>query len=163
MSVRSRATTPNTPFRTALRRSPVGGLTYSPEAEAVPVEADRTIRMPSSQAAMDELGGYSSGGDRSPSESSPIRSRSARLSRDEYVEPVEESSGWLWGIKFDATTIIWIVIIPIAIWIVLFSWKPNFVTDAVNGDRIINTSKLVIWTLILSIVVYAVLYFLLVW
>jgi hypothetical protein len=63
-----------------------------------------------------------------------------------------------WAINFDATYVVIIILVPIIIWLILYSTKFNFCTDLINGDRVINTSKLILWTLIVSIVVWIIIW-----
>lgn len=63
-----------------------------------------------------------------------------------------------WAINFDATYVVIIILVPIIIWLILYSTKFNFCTDLVNGDRVINTSKLILWTLIISIVIWIIIW-----
>lgn len=64
------------------------------------------------------------------------------------------SFGNLFGIDFNTNTLIFLVLVPVVVWILLFTLRPNFVTDLVNGERVINTSKLILWTLIISVLVW---------
>ena len=66
-----------------------------------------------------------------------------------------------WGINFNFQTLIWFIIIPLAVWCILFAWKPDFVTDLVNGDREINNGKLLLWVVVISVILWVLLYFLL--
>lgn len=60
---------------------------------------------------------------------------------------------------FNTGTIIWLIIIPIIVWMILYSLKPHFVTD-LSGDkeRTINTSKLLLWTIVISIILLVLIY-----
>lgn len=65
------------------------------------------------------------------------------------------SGNWGWGY---ASMYLWFIIAPIVIWIILFTCKPSFVTDTVNGTTTINNQKLLLWTLIFSIIAWILIY-----
>lgn len=72
--------------------------------------------------------------------------------------PVAETSAGApakkeWGISFNPLNIIWLILIFIIVIIILYSTKPNMVTDLVNGERLINNNKLVLWTVIITIII----------
>jgi len=113
------------------------------------------------------------------SESRRSREKEYREEREEKGEMEERSEksekkggcGWgLWGRDKDgkrrgwgyASMWIWFILVPVVIWIILFSVRPNFVTDTVNGTAVINQQKLLLWSLIGSvagwIIVYAAYY-----
>lgn len=60
-----------------------------------------------------------------------------------------------WGY---ASMYIWLILAPIVIWIILISWKPSFVTDNINGTNVVNNQKLLLWTLIFSIIAWILIY-----
>jgi hypothetical protein len=62
-------------------------------------------------------------------------------------------SGWGYSSMY-----IWFIVAPIVIWIILFTTKPSFVTDTVNGAVVINNQKLILWVLILSIIAWILVY-----
>lgn len=64
-------------------------------------------------------------------------------------------SGWSWGM---GSMYLWFIVAPIVIWILLFTIKPNFVTDTVNGVTQINNQKLLLWTLVFSVVAWIIIY-----
>lgn len=63
---------------------------------------------------------------------------------------VSETAKKSWGYKFKAIYLIVAVIVFIAVWILLFTGKFNFVTDLTEGQRLINTRKLLIFTIIIG-------------
>lgn len=74
------------------------------------------------------------------------------------VGMTETKSKDAFGFDFDTMTIIWLVLIPIVVWIILFTTKWNMVTDLVNGSRVINTTKLLLWTVVISTILLVCLY-----
>jgi len=60
-----------------------------------------------------------------------------------------------WGY---ASMYIWFILAPIVIWIILVSLKPSFVTDNVNGVWVLNNQKVLLWTLIFSIIAWILIY-----
>lgn len=58
-----------------------------------------------------------------------------------------------WGYSFNPLNIVWLILIFIIVIIILYTTRPNMVTDLVNGERIINNNKLVLWTVIITIVI----------
>jgi hypothetical protein len=77
----------------------------------------------------------------------------------EYVKLDKSKKGRSWGY---ASMYLWFIVLPLLIWVILFTCKPPFVTDNINGVVTINNQKLALWSLIFSIVgwiaVYAVYY-----
>jgi hypothetical protein len=65
------------------------------------------------------------------------------------------SGDWGWGY---ASMYLWFIVAPIVIWIILFTCKPSFVSDQVNGVCVLNNQKLLLWTLIFSIVAWILIY-----
>jgi heme/copper-type cytochrome/quinol oxidase subunit 2 len=59
----------------------------------------------------------------------------------------------VWGYKFRAMYVIGGIIVFIAVWILLFTGKFNFVTDLADDQRVINTRKLLIWTIIIGAII----------
>lgn len=53
---------------------------------------------------------------------------------------------------------IWFVVAVVVIWLILWWAKPAFVTDLVNGVPVLNNQKLLMWTLIFSILAWIVIY-----
>jgi len=91
----------------------------------------------------------------------PLSSDAARTiniggSGQESMSPIAQKSED--GYMFNVGTIIWLIIIPVIIWVILYTLKPHFVTDLVNGERSLNTSKLLLWTIVISIVILVFLY-----
>jgi hypothetical protein len=60
-----------------------------------------------------------------------------------------------WGY---ASMYLWVVIAPIVIYIILFTLKPGFVTDTVNGACVLNNQKLCLWCLIASVAAWILIY-----
>lgn len=58
-----------------------------------------------------------------------------------------------WGIKFNPLNIVWLVLIFIIVIMVLYSSKPNMVTNLENGQRVISNNKLVFWTVLITIII----------
>lgn len=98
-------------------------------------------------------GGYTS---RSREYSRSINSKKVKHERD---TPMSDNNTCgkkkRWGV---ATMYLWFVVAPIFIWIVLFSTKPSFVSDNVNGEQIISQQRLLLWTLIFSVVSWIIIY-----
>lgn len=67
------------------------------------------------------------------------------------------SGGWWCGWGY-SSMYIWFIVAPIVIWVILFTTKPSFVTDTVNGSVVINNQKLILWVLILSIIAWILIY-----
>jgi hypothetical protein len=96
--------------------------------------------------------------------------------REEWKEKKEEKegrkAGWAagwgggWGKDKDgrprgwgyASMYLWFIVAPIVLWIILFTVKPGFVTDNLNGVVVVNNQKLLLWTLIFSIVAWILIY-----
>lgn len=53
---------------------------------------------------------------------------------------------------------IWLVLAPILIWIALASLKPSFVADNVNGVSVISQQKLLLWSLVFSVMAWILIY-----
>jgi len=80
----------------------------------------------------------------------------------------EEKKGsmWSWGKTEDgkprswgyASMYLWFIVAPIVVWIILFTVKPNFVTDSINGVITLNSQKHLLWTLIFSIIAWILVY-----
>jgi hypothetical protein len=73
--------------------------------------------------------------------------------RDGACGAIGKGKGWGY-----ASMYLWFIVAPIVIWIILFTVKPNFVTDNINGVVTINNQKLLLWTLIFSIVAWIIVY-----
>lgn len=67
-------------------------------------------------------------------------------------------SNWGRGSWGYASMYIWFILAPIVIWIILVSLKPSFVTDNVNGVWVLNNQKVLLWTLIFSIIAWILIY-----
>jgi hypothetical protein len=94
--------------------------------------------------------------------------------REERKEEKEKGkSGWNmsnwgkgWGKDKDgrprgwgyASMYLWFIVAPIVLWIILFTVKPGFVTDNLNGVVVVNNQKLLLWTLIFSIIAWILIY-----
>lgn len=117
--------------------SSLSGATLTRSGEGVTF-ANRTASIPASTTAARTIN--PTGGQAAPG---------PEFQKQEVAETSEN------GYKFDIYKVIWVIIIPIIVWIILFSWKPNFVIDLINGRRVLNTSKLLLWTIIISAVILA--------
>lgn len=66
------------------------------------------------------------------------------------------------GKRSVAIMYIWLVLVPILIWIALAAIRPSFVADHINGVSVISQQKLLLWTLVFSvmgwILVYSIFY-----
>lgn len=60
------------------------------------------------------------------------------------------------GFSFNPMMIIVLVFIFLVVFILLYVSKVNMVTDLINGERVINNSKLLFWTTLISIVLAVV-------
>ena len=60
-----------------------------------------------------------------------------------------------WGV---ATMYLWFIIAPIFIWILLFSMKPSFVSDNVNGQQVISQQRLLLWTMVFTVISWVIIY-----
>jgi len=58
-----------------------------------------------------------------------------------------------WGFHFNPLNIVWLVLIFIIVLVILYTSKPNMVTNLENGIRVLNNNKLVLWTVIITIVI----------
>lgn len=56
-----------------------------------------------------------------------------------------------WGITINPLMVIFLILIFVVVFIILYVTKTNMVTDLVNGERVLNNSKLVFWTVLISI------------
>ncbi len=63
-----------------------------------------------------------------------------------------------WGYKFKAMSVIGAILIFIIVWVLLFTGKFNIVTDLTNDQRVINTRKLLIWTIIIGAIINIVVF-----
>lgn len=61
--------------------------------------------------------------------------------------------GQEWGVSFNPLNILILVIIFVVVWVILYTTKMHLVTDLVNGDRKINSGKLLMWTVIIGIII----------
>lgn len=86
-----------------------------------------------------------------PLQSSPTEVRTAKA----VVQTPEQKE---WGYNFPATTIIWLMVVFVVVFLILWSSKMNFVTDLINGQRVINTGKVLLWTVVIGIIISVVLY-----
>jgi len=66
--------------------------------------------------------------------------------------PVARAKSDEWGFTINPMMVIILIMIFVVVFIILFVTKSNMVTDLVNGDRVLNNSKLVFWTVVISIV-----------
>lgn len=69
---------------------------------------------------------------------------------------IVEKSGW--GFDLSPTVTIWLVLIPLIVWLFLFTWRPSFVSDQVNGQKTINTARLIFYTMLITIFIYVAMY-----
>lgn len=58
-----------------------------------------------------------------------------------------------WGFSFNPLNLLWFIIIFVVVWVILFSSRMHMVTDLINGERKINSGKLLLWTVIIGIVI----------
>lgn len=86
---------------------------------------------------------------------------------EEKREYKRKDKGWsMWGKDKEgkprtwgyASMWIWFVLAPILIWIILFSIRAGFVSDNVNGVTTLNQQKLLLWTLVFSILAWIIIY-----
>lgn len=59
-----------------------------------------------------------------------------------------------WGVN----TWIFIILVPIIIWIILIFLVPSFVKEDENGHSKVDHPRVLLWTLLLSVIVWVVLY-----
>lgn len=57
------------------------------------------------------------------------------------------------GYIFNPLNIVFLIVVFVTTLAILWLTKPNMVTDLENGKRVINTGKLILWTLIITIVI----------
>ncbi len=88
-------------------------------------------------------------------------------SREDRMDRKKSACGWgMWGKDKDgkprtwgyASLWLWIIVAPVVLYIILFSVRPNFVVDMVNGTAVINQQKMLLWTLIFSIGAWILIY-----
>lgn len=54
---------------------------------------------------------------------------------------------------------IWLfIVIPLFIWVLLFTWEPDFVTCVVGGVRVLDKTKLFIWSFVIGLILAALLF-----
>lgn len=57
------------------------------------------------------------------------------------------------GYSFNPLNIIWLILIFIAVFLILYTTKVNMVTDLVNGERLLNSRKLIFWSVLISLLI----------
>lgn len=60
--------------------------------------------------------------------------------------------------KWSTVTWLWIILVPIVIYVLLLLLAPTFVTTTLNGDLVVDHSRILLWTLIISIIVWVLLW-----
>ena len=101
-----------------------------------------------------------------PEEVETVEREERRTSVKHKERSGRNSSFWNWGKVEDgkprgwgyASMYLWFIVAPIVIWIILFTVKPCFVTDSINGVVTINCQKHLLWTLIFSIIAWILIY-----
>jgi hypothetical protein len=63
-----------------------------------------------------------------------------------------------WGYMFNPLNLIWLILIFIIVWIILFTTQPNLVTCLKDGERVVDNGRLVLWTVVISIVIAVLLF-----
>jgi magnesium-transporting ATPase (P-type) len=58
-----------------------------------------------------------------------------------------------WGYVFRPLNIIFLILVFIIVFITLYASKMNMVTNLEVGERVINNRKLILWSIIITIVV----------
>lgn len=72
-------------------------------------------------------------------------------------QPVPKKQSWGWD--FNVYTILIVIAVPVIVWLILVSTKWNFVTDLHDDDdRCVNHKKLFLWTVVISIIIYVLIY-----
>ena len=124
--------------------SALSGATLTRSGEGVSL-SNRTASVPASTAGARTL--------------NPSRmSMTSGVTEAGQMTSVDNSEGY----SFDMKSLIWVVLVPVVVWILLYSAKFNMVTDLEDGKRVINTKKLVMWTIIISVVILVLLWLVLV-
>ncbi len=57
------------------------------------------------------------------------------------------------GYAFNPLNIIWLILIFLAVFLILYTTKINAVTDLVNGDRVLNSRKLIFWSVLVTLII----------
>ncbi|SRR5260221_7281276 len=98
---------------------------------------------------------------KTPSRSMEDDSSKRKKVKEWKEEEKKESTwcSWKFGNWSWSTMYIWFIIAPIVIWFALMYGKPSFVTDSIaSHPPIINNQKLLLWTLIFSVISWILIY-----
>lgn len=58
-----------------------------------------------------------------------------------------------WGYIFSPLNIIFLILVFIIVFITLYSSKLNMVTNLENGERVLNNKKLILWSVVVTIII----------
>lgn len=89
-----------------------------------------------------------------PATGSSVPLVSARIDKPTKKKKVKGSMLGTWSV----TTWIWIILVPVLIYVLLLVFAPTFVTTTQNNVVVLDHSRILLWTLILSIIVWIVLW-----
>ncbi len=84
-------------------------------------------------------------------------SRYSSVGGDREVESCRSCRG-KGGKRSVAIMYIWLVLVPILIWIALAAIRPSFVADNINGVTVLSQQKLLLWSLVFSVMGWIVIY-----
>lgn len=63
------------------------------------------------------------------------------------------------GEMYNNNVYIWIVVTVIVVFIILFVLSPSFVVDEIDELNVTNNRKLMLWTLVFSIILWLIIFF----
>lgn len=84
---------------------------------------------------------------------------SANVTSPEQTVTTPPAKKESWGWDFNVYTILIVIAVPVIVWLILVSTQWNFVTDLHDDDdRCVNKKKLFLWTVVISIIIYVLIY-----
>lgn len=128
--------------RVALPQSLSGSATLTRSGEGVTF-GSRSATVPPSQTAARTL---------SPQTTATMAPRTATVVSQGSAPVVTTSQPQEWGYNIPVYTIFFLLVIFVAVWLILAASKMNFVTDLVNGERVLNNGKVLLWTVVIGII-----------
>lgn len=63
------------------------------------------------------------------------------------------------GEMYNNNVYIWIVLTAVVVFIILFVLSPSFVVDEIDEINVINNRKLLLWTIVFSVILWLIIFF----
>lgn len=78
----------------------------------------------------------------------------SRVAQDSSTQLANNSILGYWSVS----TWIWIILVPVIVWFILLLLRPEFVNTDKDGDRVLDHRQLILWTLVISLIIWIVLF-----